>query len=186
MGLAMASNLQRHLATKKALSLLYSNRTMSRGAPLQALGGIPETNFSKLVSNCGIIFTMVINIKPIPNQQYTNKPPGLKRLSPTKPPIPSDKLRPLPKRQDLCRLLNSAPRNREHSRIRSQSQERIVCSSTRLRRESHCRRRQVGLCNWRSSSRNRSSEAFDPGCDGSPGDRLRRRRDQVLASQDCR
>ncbi|OGE56245.1 hypothetical protein PENARI_c003G00308 [Penicillium arizonense] len=61
MGLAMASNLQRHLATKKALSLLYSNRTMSRGAPLQALGGIPETNFSKLVSNCGIIFTMVSN-----------------------------------------------------------------------------------------------------------------------------
>jgi hypothetical protein len=109
MGLAMASNLQRHLATKKALSLLYSNRTMSRGAPLQALGGIPETNFSKLVSNCGIIFTMVINIKPIPNPQSTNKPPGLKRLSPTKPPIPSHKLRPLPKGQDLRRLLNSAP-----------------------------------------------------------------------------
>jgi 3-hydroxyisobutyrate dehydrogenase-like beta-hydroxyacid dehydrogenase len=61
MGLAMASNLQRHLASKKALSLLYTNRTMSRGAPLQALGGTPETNFSKLVSNCGIIFTMVLN-----------------------------------------------------------------------------------------------------------------------------
>ncbi|OQD82123.1 hypothetical protein PENANT_c023G07692 [Penicillium antarcticum] len=61
MGLAMASNLQRHLATNKALSLLYSNRTMSRGAPLQSLGGVPENNFSKLVSNCGIIFTMVSN-----------------------------------------------------------------------------------------------------------------------------
>lgn len=59
MGLAMASNLQRHLAAKKALSLLYSNRTMSRGGPLQALGGIPEPNFDKLVSRCGIIFTMV-------------------------------------------------------------------------------------------------------------------------------
>lgn len=59
MGLAMASNLQRHLAAKKALSLLYSNRTMSRGAPLQALGSIPEPNFEKLVSRCGIIFTMV-------------------------------------------------------------------------------------------------------------------------------
>lgn len=62
MGLAMASNLQRHLATKKALSLLYSNRTMSRGAPLQAMGGTPEPSFEKLVSKCGIIFTMVISI----------------------------------------------------------------------------------------------------------------------------
>lgn len=59
MGLAMANNLQRHLAAKKALSLLYSNRTMSRGGPLQALGGIPEPSFDKLVSRCGIIFTMV-------------------------------------------------------------------------------------------------------------------------------
>ncbi|CAG8112924.1 unnamed protein product [Penicillium salamii] len=61
MGQAMASNLQRHLATKKALSLIYSNRTMARGAPLQALGGVPEPNFEKLVSKCGIIFTMVSN-----------------------------------------------------------------------------------------------------------------------------
>lgn len=59
MGQAMASNLQRHLVSKKALSLIYSNRTMSRGAPLQALGGTPEHNFEKLVSKCGIIFTMV-------------------------------------------------------------------------------------------------------------------------------
>ncbi|KAJ5727949.1 hypothetical protein N7493_005769 [Penicillium malachiteum] len=61
MGLAMASNLQRHLASNKALSLLYSNRTMSRGAPLQALGGTPEASFDKLVSRCGVIFTMVAN-----------------------------------------------------------------------------------------------------------------------------
>lgn len=61
MGLAMASNLQRHLATKKATSLIYSNRTMSRGSPLQALGAIPEPNFEKMVSQCGIIFTMVSN-----------------------------------------------------------------------------------------------------------------------------
>ncbi|KAJ5481944.1 hypothetical protein N7475_000756 [Penicillium sp. IBT 31633x] len=61
MGLAMASNLQRHLAAKKALSLIYSNRTMSRGSGLQALGGISEPNFEKLVSRCGIIFTMVSN-----------------------------------------------------------------------------------------------------------------------------
>lgn len=67
MGLAMASNLQRHLASKKALSLLYSNRTMSRGAPLQALGGLAEPNFEKLVSRCGVIFTMVVH----PSISYT-------------------------------------------------------------------------------------------------------------------
>ena len=59
MGLAMANNLQRHLVTKKAPSLLYSNRTMARGSPLQALGGTPESSFKNLVSQCGIIFTMV-------------------------------------------------------------------------------------------------------------------------------
>lgn len=59
MGLAMATNLQRHLTTKNALNLVYSNRTMSRGEPLKAIGGIPETNFEKLVAQCGIIFTMV-------------------------------------------------------------------------------------------------------------------------------
>lgn len=59
MGLAMASNLQRHVTAKKATSLIYSNRTMLRGSPLRALGGIPEPNFEKLVSQCGIIFTMV-------------------------------------------------------------------------------------------------------------------------------
>ncbi|KAL4762670.1 NAD(P)-dependent oxidoreductase [Aspergillus foveolatus] len=62
MGLAMATNLQKHLATKSTLnSLLYSNRTMSRGESLKALGAKPETNFSKLVAQCGIIFTMVSN-----------------------------------------------------------------------------------------------------------------------------
>ncbi|EKV06154.1 6-phosphogluconate dehydrogenase family protein [Penicillium digitatum] len=57
----MATNLQRHLAAKKTLGLIYSNRTMSRGAALQALGAIPEPNFEKLVSQYGIIFTMVSN-----------------------------------------------------------------------------------------------------------------------------
>lgn len=67
MGLAMASNLQRHLSTQKALSLLYSNRTISRGHALQALGGVPESNFQKLVSRCGIIFTMVNHLS---NKSY--------------------------------------------------------------------------------------------------------------------
>ncbi|KAL4940686.1 hypothetical protein BDV06DRAFT_17150 [Aspergillus oleicola] len=62
MGLAMATNLQKHLATKSTLhSLMYTNRTMSRGDALQKLGGTPEKDFSKLVAQCGIIFTMVSN-----------------------------------------------------------------------------------------------------------------------------
>ncbi|KAH8698507.1 6-phosphogluconate dehydrogenase family protein [Talaromyces proteolyticus] len=61
MGLAMASNLQRHLAAKKALGLVYSNRTLSRGDSLQKLGGMPEKSFSDVVKKSGIIFTMVSN-----------------------------------------------------------------------------------------------------------------------------
>lgn len=62
MGLAMATNLQKHLATKSSPlnSLLYTNRTMSRGDPLKALGATGEPDFSKLVAQCGIIFTMVL------------------------------------------------------------------------------------------------------------------------------
>jgi 3-hydroxyisobutyrate dehydrogenase-like beta-hydroxyacid dehydrogenase len=74
MGLAMANNLQRHLAAKKALSLLYSNRTMSRGGPLQALGGIPEPSFDKLVSRCGIIFTMVRTLLTAPRVKDLSEP----------------------------------------------------------------------------------------------------------------
>ncbi|KAL4934129.1 NAD(P)-dependent oxidoreductase [Aspergillus undulatus] len=62
MGLAMATNLQKHLATKSTLNnLMYTNRTMSRGDALKALGATPETSFSKLVAQCAIIFTMVSN-----------------------------------------------------------------------------------------------------------------------------
>lgn len=59
MGLAMANNLQRHLAAKKALSLLYTNRTMTRGQPLQSIGGIAVPGFNDLVAHSKIIFTMV-------------------------------------------------------------------------------------------------------------------------------
>ncbi|KAB8073162.1 hypothetical protein BDV29DRAFT_175970 [Aspergillus leporis] len=61
MGLAMATNLQKHLATKTATNLLYSNRTMAHGDALRALGATPEISFPKLVGQCGIIFTMVSN-----------------------------------------------------------------------------------------------------------------------------
>lgn len=61
MGLAMASNLQRHLSAKQGLGLLYSNRTLSRGEPLQQLGAVPQPSFGDLVSKSNIIFTMVSN-----------------------------------------------------------------------------------------------------------------------------
>ncbi|KAA8651780.1 hypothetical protein EYZ11_003977 [Aspergillus tanneri] len=61
MGLSMATNLQRHLASKTAMNLIYSNRTMTRGDPLKVLGATPETKFENLVAQCGIIFTMVSN-----------------------------------------------------------------------------------------------------------------------------
>ncbi|KAF4248303.1 hypothetical protein CNMCM8980_006038 [Aspergillus fumigatiaffinis] len=61
MGLAMATNLQRHLAAKRALNLVYSNRTMARGDTLKSLGAVPEPSFQNLVAQCGIIFTMVSN-----------------------------------------------------------------------------------------------------------------------------
>ncbi|KAF7159823.1 hypothetical protein CNMCM6106_007202 [Aspergillus hiratsukae] len=66
MGLAMATNLQRHLATKRALNLVYSNRTMARGDTLKSLGALPEPSFPNLVAQCGIIFTMVLLPHPPP------------------------------------------------------------------------------------------------------------------------
>lgn len=52
----MAVNLQSHLSTSGASSLHYHNRTMSRGAPLQAVGGVPCPTVEDLVSKSDIIF----------------------------------------------------------------------------------------------------------------------------------
>lgn len=56
MGLAMASNLQRHLIKLGAPSLNYHNRTMSRGQTLQRLGGVPCENVADLVSSSDVVF----------------------------------------------------------------------------------------------------------------------------------
>ncbi|KAG2415204.1 hypothetical protein HFD88_006395 [Aspergillus terreus] len=66
MGLAMATNLQKHLASRSGSALqnlIYSNRTMARGDALKQLGATPESSFQNLVAQCGIIFTMVSNDK---------------------------------------------------------------------------------------------------------------------------
>ena len=56
MGLAMATNLQRHLSQTGSPSLTYHNRTMSRAEPLQELGASPSPTISHLLANADIIF----------------------------------------------------------------------------------------------------------------------------------
>ncbi|ROW11365.1 hypothetical protein VMCG_01067 [Cytospora schulzeri] len=56
MGLGMATNLQRHLSKTAAPSLQYHNRTMSRGEPLEQIGGVPCKSIGDLVTNSDIIF----------------------------------------------------------------------------------------------------------------------------------
>lgn len=56
MGLGMATNLQNHLIKAKAPSLQYYNRTLSRGAPLQEIGGVARPDVKDLVKNADIVF----------------------------------------------------------------------------------------------------------------------------------
>jgi 3-hydroxyisobutyrate dehydrogenase-like beta-hydroxyacid dehydrogenase len=59
MGLAMALNLQNHINKSGGHPLRYTNRTISRGAPLEAIGGVPSTSVAEVVQNCDIIFISV-------------------------------------------------------------------------------------------------------------------------------
>ncbi|KAL3431035.1 6-phosphogluconate dehydrogenase family protein [Aspergillus tetrazonus] len=59
MGLGMALNLQKHLQAQRLPPLRYSNRSLSKGQPLQDAGAIPEADFPSLVRRCNIIFTMI-------------------------------------------------------------------------------------------------------------------------------
>lgn len=56
MGLAMATNLQKHRSHTGAPSLHFHNRTMSRGDPLKELGASPSPTINDLVANSDIIF----------------------------------------------------------------------------------------------------------------------------------
>lgn len=56
MGLAMATNLQRHLSQLEAPGLHYHNRTMSRGQALQELGGVPCEDIAALISSTDVMF----------------------------------------------------------------------------------------------------------------------------------
>ena len=57
MGLAMAINLQRHLAAVEgAEPVHYFNRTISRGEPLHQIGGQPAQSVQGLVARCDVVF----------------------------------------------------------------------------------------------------------------------------------
>ncbi|KAH7095876.1 hypothetical protein FB567DRAFT_432639 [Paraphoma chrysanthemicola] len=56
MGLAMATNIQKHLTQHHLPPLNYWNRTISRGQPLKDIGGTPCASPEDLVQSCDIIF----------------------------------------------------------------------------------------------------------------------------------
>ena len=59
MGLGMALNLQNHFNKEGAPALMYSNRTLSKGEPLEAIGAEARPDFKALIKTCDIVFTMV-------------------------------------------------------------------------------------------------------------------------------
>lgn len=56
MGLPMATNLQKHLSSTENSSLIYFNRTISRGDALKDISARPASSAKDLVSNSDIIF----------------------------------------------------------------------------------------------------------------------------------
>ncbi|KAK4702317.1 hypothetical protein P7C70_g3902, partial [Phenoliferia sp. Uapishka_3] len=59
MGLAMATNLQKHLASRSLPPLLFTNRTLSRGDPLKALGASASSSPTDIFSKCDLIFSCI-------------------------------------------------------------------------------------------------------------------------------
>lgn len=65
MGQAMALNIQKYLVANDYPSLRYTNRTMSRGAPLEELGAVPCAKVEDLPQSCDIIFISVSQLYSI-------------------------------------------------------------------------------------------------------------------------
>jgi 3-hydroxyisobutyrate dehydrogenase-like beta-hydroxyacid dehydrogenase len=59
MGLGMSKNIQKFLSSTSAPALIYTNRTISRGEPLAAIGGIPATTVTEVAQKSEIIFSCV-------------------------------------------------------------------------------------------------------------------------------
>tara|TARA_R110002060_G_scaffold27289_6_gene37136 strand:+ start:144 stop:389 length:246 start_codon:yes stop_codon:yes gene_type:complete len=66
MGIGMSKNLQKYLASTSAPALLYTNRTLSRGESLKALGAVPFETVKEVASKSEIIFSCVRS--PTPKQ----------------------------------------------------------------------------------------------------------------------
>ncbi|KAI0137103.1 6-phosphogluconate dehydrogenase [Xylariales sp. AK1849] len=61
MGIGMAKNLQKYLSSTDAPGLVYTNRTLSRGDSLKALGASPVDTVSEVAKRSDIIFSCVSN-----------------------------------------------------------------------------------------------------------------------------
>lgn len=59
MGIGMSKNLQKYLASVSAPPLIYTNRTLSRGEPLDALGAVPAPSVGDVAKKSEIIFSCV-------------------------------------------------------------------------------------------------------------------------------
>lgn len=59
MGLAMAMNLQRHLTITYGKSLSFTNRTLSRGRPLEEIGGTAHNSIKSVMLNSDVVFLSV-------------------------------------------------------------------------------------------------------------------------------
>lgn len=88
MGLAMASNIQRHLLSQDAQPIRYWNRTISRGDDLKANGGIPCSSIADVVHGSGIIFISVRHQAAI-EVRLIYKSVGQRRLSPHSSRLPN-------------------------------------------------------------------------------------------------
>ncbi|KAF2651931.1 NAD(P)-binding protein [Lophiostoma macrostomum CBS 122681] len=65
MGLAMAQNVQKHLAKNGLPALHYYNRTLARGEPLAEIGGVPCNGIKDLVDSCDVIFISLSDDKAL-------------------------------------------------------------------------------------------------------------------------
>lgn len=60
MGIGMSKNLQKHLSISAAPPLIFTNRTLSRGDSLKALGATPVKSVGDVAKMCDVIFSCVM------------------------------------------------------------------------------------------------------------------------------
>ena len=72
MGIGMSKNLQKYLASISARPLIYTNRTISRGEPLEALGAVPVKSVGEVAKKSDIVFSCVCHIQSHTTTQTAN------------------------------------------------------------------------------------------------------------------